>query len=166
MVRTIGHVAGVNHPSGFTTNTNEDKLKRKLYAVLVAIGWSEDAAKAVITVGGIDRVDEFVELKDKDIAELCKSIRASDVPVGLPKRLRIEQICWVARHHERISRKIIWLSAKTDWIHGFKDQMEMEKDHKNTELDFPKATAAALRDPAKLKEEMIAHLDSFAPLTV
>ena len=60
----------MNHPSGFTTNTNEDKYKRDLFAVLVAIGWSEAAAKAVITVGEIDRVDEFVELKDMDVAEL------------------------------------------------------------------------------------------------
>jgi len=42
-------------------------LKRELCAVLVAIGWSKEAAKAVITVGGIDRVDEFVELKDTEI---------------------------------------------------------------------------------------------------
>ena len=81
------------------------------------------------------------------------------MPVGIPKRVRLEQLCYVARHHERIGREIIWLSVTTDWIHGFKDQMELERDHKNTELDLPKATAAALRDPAKLKEEMIAHLD-------
>ena len=93
MARTIGHVAGVGHASGFTTNSNEDKLKRELFAVLVAIGWSEAAAKAVITVGGIDRVDEFVELKDKDIVELCKAIRASGTAVGIPKRVRLEQLC-------------------------------------------------------------------------
>ena len=159
MARTIGPVPGVNHPSGFTTNSNEDKHKRELYATLVAIGWSADAAKAVITVGGIDKVDELVELKDKDISELCKAIRASDVPVGIPKRVRLEQLCWIARHHDRIGREISWLDVDVEWIHLFKDQMETERDHKNTEQDFPKATAAALRDPAKLKEEMLSHLD-------
>ena len=88
-----------------------------------------------------------------------KVIRASDVPAGIPKRVRLEQLCYVACHHERIGREILWLSVGTDWIHDFKDQMGLEKDHKNTELNFLKATAAALRDPAKLKEEMIAHLD-------
>ena len=67
MARTPGQDAGANHASGFTTNSNEDKYKRELWAVLVAIGWSEAAAKAVITVGGIDRVDEFVELKGRKL---------------------------------------------------------------------------------------------------
>ena len=90
---------------------------------------------------------------------MCKAIRASGTAVGIPKRVRLEQLCYVARHHERIGREIVWLSVSTAWIHRYRDQMELERDHKNTDLDFPKATAAALRDPAKLKEEMIAHLD-------
>ena len=100
-----------------------------------------------------------MELKDKDIVELCKAIRATNVPVGIPKRVRLEQLCYVARHHERIGREISWLDVSVTWIQRYRDQMELERDHKNTDLDFPKATAAALRDPAKLKEEMIAHLD-------
>ena len=54
--RTIGPVPGVNHPSGFTTNSNEDKYKRDFFAVFVAMGWTKEAEKAVITVGGIDKV--------------------------------------------------------------------------------------------------------------
>ena len=159
MARTPGQVAGANHASGFTTNWNEDKFKRELWAVLIKIGWSEGAVTAVISVGGIDRVDEFVELKDKDIVELRKTICASGTAVGIPKRVRLEQLCYVARHHERIGREISWLDVSVTWIHRYRDQMELEQDHKNTDLEFPKATAAALRDPAKLKEEMIAHLD-------
>ena len=65
----------------------------------------------------------------------------------------------MACHHERIGYKIVWLSVRTDWILDFKDQMKMEKDHKNSEVELPKATASAPRDPAKLKMEMIASLE-------
>jgi len=80
------------------------------------------------------------------------------VAVDIPKKLRLQALCWVARQHEHISREIVWLSVRTDWILDFKDQMEMEKGHKISEVEFPKATASALRNPAKLKEKMIASL--------
>jgi len=55
MARIPGQVAGVNHASGFTTNSNEDKFKRELWSVLVQIGWSEAAATAVLSVGFIEK---------------------------------------------------------------------------------------------------------------
>ena len=161
MARTISNFAGLNHPSGYTTNINADKWNRELYVVLVAIGWSNAAAEAFITIGGIDKVDEFIELKDGDIAELCKAI---DTLMWLLASLRSYAfrpcVGWLATTNVSAARLFGRQSLR------FKDQMEFERDHENSDIDFLKATASALRDSAKLKEEMIAALTLSALLMV
>jgi len=158
MARTPSVTAGTAHPSGYTTNTREHKLLRELFELLVNLGWSEDAAKAAI-LGGLDEVDCFVNLNEAEVLEIVKAIRRTDVEVGVMKKLYLHWLCWVARHHARIGRDISWPDVDPEWILTFKDQWELEKEHENPDIVFPKATAAALKDPAKFLEEMISFLD-------
>lgn len=80
---TVSLIVGANHDSGYTANSTAHKLLRKLYEVLVNIGWSQEAAKSAISDGEIDSVDEFVNLKDTEMTEVVKSICVAATRLGL-----------------------------------------------------------------------------------
>lgn len=108
MARTIAPVAGAGHASGYTSNSNKDKLLREMYKVLIALEWTPVAAKAAIENGGLTDIDCFINLKEKDISEFVITIRKVPVPVGAMQKLYFSWMCWVARHHAHIGREISW----------------------------------------------------------
>jgi hypothetical protein len=130
-----------------------------MYEVLIALEWTPAAAKAAIDHGGLTDVDCFINLKEKDISEFVITIRKVPVPVGAMQKLYFSWLCWVARHHARIGREISWGDVSVAWIVSFRDQWELEDEHVNPEIVIPKATTAALKDPALFLENIIEGFD-------
>ena len=157
--RPAESVAGTNHPSGFTSNSNADKYKREVYQVCVAIGCEEDAAKAIVSTH-IKNVDDFKDLKVKDVSEMIKAIRAK-VEFGIIQAKRLKSLCRISRLHVFNGRDIIWLQVTPKWIRHFEDFIEEMDAHEDGTNPLPEVDKKSLRDITKLEENFIAFLEQF-----
>ena len=162
MPRTPENVAGANHASGYTGNTNEHKYYRELYEVLTdGLLFSSAAAKKVITVGGIIQVDQFVDLGDKECEEICTAIRKDGTTCGPLSKKNLQLLCDVARFHDHIGREIVWLSVTKSWVYGFEDLFKLQVKYSMPDVTFPKVDKKDLTDPRKLKEDILARFSQY-----
>ncbi len=162
MPRTPENVPGANHPSGYTTGSNADKYKRELFQVLtVGLLFSEDAAKKVITVGGIVQVDQLIDLEEKECEEICHAIRKDGTTCGPLSKKNLALLCKVARYHDHIGRSIVWLAVTKTWVYGFEDQFKLQAKWTAPDITFTKVEKKDLADPKKLKEDILSRFDQY-----
>eukprot|EP00584_Thalassiosira_punctigera_P014486 CAMPEP_0172572778 /NCGR_PEP_ID=MMETSP1067-20121228/135852_1 /TAXON_ID=265564 ORGANISM="Thalassiosira punctigera, Strain Tpunct2005C2" /NCGR_SAMPLE_ID=MMETSP1067 /ASSEMBLY_ACC=CAM_ASM_000444 /LENGTH=601 /DNA_ID=CAMNT_0013365365 /DNA_START=843 /DNA_END=2648 /DNA_ORIENTATION=+ len=162
MPRDPEPVAGTGHDSGYTGISNEHKYKRELYEVLVnGCNFSSDAAKKVITEGGIEQVDVLVDHEEKECEEVCTAIRKSGTPCAVLSKKNLALLCKVDRFHRDIGCAISWLDVTKDWIYSFEDLFKLQVNYSTPDVTFRKFDKKDLTDPRKVKEEMWACLAQY-----
>eukprot|EP00980_Cylindrotheca_fusiformis_P022227 scaffold9133_cov208-Cylindrotheca_fusiformis.AAC.1 len=74
-------------------------------------GFPIPVREAIITDHGIQSLDDFTDFEDKDIHDLCVSIRRGSsqanpgIPVGLPHEIRLRQIRWYSVYMTMVQRQ-------------------------------------------------------------
>ena len=134
-----------NHWSGFTGNSAV-MTKKRAVAVLChdKLGLSQEAAKLVVTYGGINSLDDLetadIKLAEDVIKAVMSPARGTDgAPIGALQRRVFILAVFTARVHERAWRTMPWNVVDKAWVLKYKPQYDLEKGHENpTEAEIPK----------------------------
>ncbi|KAI2512366.1 hypothetical protein MHU86_2028 [Fragilaria crotonensis] len=125
-------------------------------AAMVRIGFSEQAAQALVEDQGIATLEEIRLLSDDEIESLCKVIRRPGgtipppagaaagaaqvqnpgVQVNLRAELNLKLLSFYLRHQVRVSRTVAVASVTLDNIRSIRELREFESTYKNPD-DLP-----------------------------
>ena len=147
---------------------------------MVRIGFSEQAAQALVEEQGIATLDEIRLLSDNEIESLCKVIRrpggrlppaagaaagAAQIPnpgvqVNLRAAMNLKLLYFYLRHQVRVSRTVAVASVTLETITTIRELLEFKSTYKNPD-ELPVINPA--KDWPKTMEAIDEYLRSVLP---